>query len=304
MLTDEQIEQRLHYLTGSDAGTICGVNPYQTPVELWQLKTRRAVQKDISDKPAVKAGNMLENAVAEWFVAETGQRVMKEDKFCVHPTHKFLGGNLDRVLLEGNALLECKTTQSDKGWGLGFEQGDNVIPDHYLCQVIHYCAVTGCDTAYIAVLIRGIDFRWFKYERNLALEKKVIDRLTDFWINHIVADRAPEPETAEDVMTLRPDLTDETAVADADISETIATLKETKTIIKGLEETQKKLQDLLCIFMREKQVLVETNGKIAATWKQRAGAKRFDARKFKESHPDLYEQYEIQGEPVRTFLLK
>ena len=304
MLTDEQIEQRLSYLTGSDAGTICGVNPYQTAVELWQLKTRRAVQKDISDKPAVKAGNMLEDAVAQWFAHERGVKLTTCPDFIIHPTIPFLGGNVDRFIQDDNALLECKTTQSDKGWGAGYLEGDNTIPDHYLCQVIHYCAISNANCAYIAVLIRGIDFRWFKYERNLALEKKVIDRLTDFWINHIVGDHAPEPQTAYDVLTLRPDVTDVTAVADADISETIATLKETKTIIKGLEDTQKKLQDLLCVFMREKQVLVEANGKVAATWKERQGSKRFDARAFREAHPEMYEQFEVQGEPVRTFLLK
>ncbi len=304
MLTEEQLEQRLSYLTGSDAGTICGVNPYQSAVQLWQLKTRRAIQKDISDKPAVKAGNMLEMAVAQWFAHETGKKLMLSLDFIVHPTIPFMGGNIDMLIEGESALLECKTTQSERGWGAGFLEGDNTIPDHYLCQVIHYCAVANVDTAYIAVLIRGIDFRWFKYERDLALEKKVIDRLTDFWINHIVGDRAPEPETADDILTLRPDLTDDHAIADADISETIATLKETKTIIKGLEETQRKMQDLLCVFMNGRQTLVESNGKVAATWKQRDGAKRFDAKKFRDKHPELYELYEIQSAPVRTFLLK
>lgn len=305
MLTEEQIEQRLSYITGSDAGVICGVNPYMSAVELWQHKTRRAIPKDISDKPAVKAGNMLEDSVAQWFTAETGQRVMREDKFCVHPTHKFLGGNLDRVLLEGNALLECKTTQSEKGWGLGFEQGDNVIPDHYLCQVIHYCAVTGCDTAYIAVLIRGIDFRWFKYDRNEALEQKVIDKEIDFWINNVLADRCPTPVTADDVkVMLRGEVSDESIVADRDISEALATLKETRQIIKGLEATEKSLQDLICVYMNDKQTLVEANGKIAATWKQRNGSARFDTKSFQQDHPELYDTYLTVGSPVRSFLLK
>jgi putative phage-type endonuclease len=304
MLTEEQLEQRLGYITGSDAGTICGVNPYQSAVELWQLKTRRAIQKDISDKPAVKAGNMLEDAVAKWFEADTGHVLIAPQDFRVHPTIEFMGGNIDRFLMDESAILECKTTQNEKGWGAGYLEGDNTIPDHYLCQVIHYCAVANVEAAYIAVLIRGIDFRWFKYERDLALEKKVIDRLTDFWVNHIVGDRAPDAQTADDILTLRPDLTDECAVADADISETIATLKETKTIIKGLEETQRKMQDLLCVFLNDRQTLVEANGKVAATWKQRAGSKRFDARAFRDKYPGLYEQFEVTGDPVRTFLLK
>jgi putative phage-type endonuclease len=305
MLTEEQIEQRLSYVTGSDAGVICGVNPYMSAVELWQYKTRRAVPKDISDKPAVKAGNMLEEAVAQWFESVTEHIVGKKYEFVTHPTHKFLGGNPDFMLAKGNGLLECKTTQSDKGWGLGFEHGDNVIPDHYLCQVIHYCAVTGCDTAYIAVLIRGIDFRWFKYERNMALEQKVIDKEIDFWVNHVLADRCPTAVTADDVkVMLRGEVSDEAIVADRDISEALATLRETRQIIKGLEATEKSLQDLICVYMNDKQTLVEANGKIAATWKQRNGSARFDAKSFQQDHAELYDRYLSVGAPVRSFLLK
>jgi putative phage-type endonuclease len=274
-------------------------------VELWQYKTRRAIPKDISDKPAVKAGNMLEDAVAQWFSQETNKKITPCEQFCIHPTHSFMGGNLDRMVLEENALLECKTTQSEKGWGLGFEQGDNVIPDHYLCQVIHYCAVTGCDTAYIAVLIRGIDFRWFKYERNQALEQKVVDKEIDFWVNNVLAERCPAAVTADDVkVMLRGEVSDETIVADRDISEALATLKETRQIIKGLEATEKSLQDLICVYMNDKQTLVEANGKIAATWKQRNGSARFDTKAFQQDHAELYDRYLSVGAPVRSFLLK
>ncbi len=58
------------------------------------------------------------------------------------------------------------------------------------------------------------------------------------------------------------------------------------------------------VFMNDKQTLLDVNGMIGATWKQREGSVRFDAKAFKAAHPELYPTFETQGEPVRTFLLK
>ena len=305
MLTQEQLEQRLNFITGSDCGVICGVNEYQTAVELWQYKTRRAIPKDISDKPAIIAGNMLESAVANWFTHATGKQLIQDNKFHVHKSIPFLGGNVDRFVVGENAILECKTTQSDKGWGLGWEAYDNQIPDNYLCQVIHYLAVTGCSIAYIAVLIRGVDFRWFKYVRDDSIEKQILDMEIKFWNEHIVADVCPEPITADEVqLFLRGAVSDEAIVADEDILDAINGLRNCRASMKDLEEVEKQFKDKIAVYMGDKQTLLDANGRIAVTWKQREGSIRFDAKAFKLKNPDLYSQFEIQGEPVRTFLLK
>ncbi len=305
MLTPEQIEKRLDYVTGSDVGTILGINKYETPVELWQIKTRQFVKHDISDRPAVKAGNRLENAVAEWFTAETGKELINDDNFIIHPTLPLLGGNIDRRVVGENALLECKTTQSEEGWGEGYLLGDNKIPDSYLCQVIHYCAITGCDVAYIAVLIRGIDFRWFMYERDLNLEEFITSKCIGWWNDHVVANVAPQPSTENEVLALlRGKISAEFVVADNETLIAIDELKDVRAKIKEWEKLEKLYRDALCVYMNDKQTLANPDGTIAITWKQREGSVRFDTKAFKEKFPELYSEFEVQGEPVRTFLVK
>lgn len=305
MLTDAQIEQRLYYLTGSDAGVVCGENKFSSIVELWMYKTRRAVPKDISDKPSVIAGNRLEQAVADWFTAVTGKQLIKDETFYVHPIIPFLGGNIDRFVVDEDAIFEAKTTQSDEGWGAGYEAGENQIPGVYLCQVIHYLAVTGHSVAYIAVLIRGIDFRWYRYERNLQLEDAVISREVEFWSNHVVKDVAPDPKTESDVLSLlQGHVTNEPAIADFTIDVMLDNLHIIKQQIKSLETTGKEFRDSICVYMNEKQTLVGVNGRIRATWKAREGSKRFNIFAFRKDYPELAKDYEVQGDTVRTFLIK
>lgn len=305
MLSADQIALRLNYICGSDVGTICGVNQYQTPVELWQIKTKRVTPPDINDKPAVMAGNMLEAAVANWFTHVTGKKLREDNKFYVHASIPYLGGNIDRFVIGENALLECKTTQSDAGWGQGFTQGDNKIPDSYLCQVIHYCAVTGCDVAYIAVLIRGIDFRWFKYERNKELEDIIVARACEFWNNHVLADMPPEPQTEQEVISLlHGEVSSDAVYADGPTMEAVIELNNIRKQIKQYEADEMFYRDKICTYLNDRQTLLNTDGTILLTWKQREGSVRFDTKSFRDAHPDLYNQFETKGDPVRTFLLK
>ena len=51
---DEQwhLRRRLG-IGGSEIGTILGLNKYQTPFDLWLIKTGRKTPDDLSDKPAI-----------------------------------------------------------------------------------------------------------------------------------------------------------------------------------------------------------------------------------------------------------
>jgi len=45
---------------GSDASAIVGMNPYLDNVSLWEIKTGKRQQEDISEKPYVKYGTQAE----------------------------------------------------------------------------------------------------------------------------------------------------------------------------------------------------------------------------------------------------
>lgn len=300
-LTAEQLEQRLNYVTGTDAATICGVSPYTNIIDLWQYKCRLAQQPDISHNAAVKAGLYLEAAVAQWFSDETGKGLSKPLDLITHKNIPWMAGNVDRLVENEAAILEIKTSSFDKGWG---EQGENLIPDYYLCQVAHYLAVTDKEVAYVAVLIGGKDFRWYTYQRDQKLEEVLIRKEKEFW-QCVQNQTPPEPRTAAEIISLYgADASNEQVIATGDIERHLDELKEIKATIKEYQEKQQKLEDAIKVYMGPKDTLLSTSGKIAATWKKTKGRTSFNVEALKQESKDIYERYLKQGNPYRTFIIK
>ena len=57
---EEWLQARNNRIGGSDAAAIIGLNPYMSNVDLWEIKTGRRQQEDISEKPCVKYGTEAE----------------------------------------------------------------------------------------------------------------------------------------------------------------------------------------------------------------------------------------------------
>jgi len=301
-LTAEQLEQRLNYVCGSDCATILGLNPWSNRVKLWQEKTRQIVSDDISDKPCVKAGNFLEPAVRAWFEAEKGIKVIEEPNMIIHPIYKWMAGNIDGWVGEDKKeILEIKTTSCDKGWG---KQGENKIPDNYLCQISHYMAVTCAEVCHVAVLIRGTDFRTYRYTRNIELEDIIIEKEQQFW--QLVIDcNPPELLTSDEVLSFHGYHSDATSIlANSEIVETLEALEKVRTSLKYVGEQKEQLETKIKLFMGKNDTLLDMDGKIAVTWKECAPNKRFDSIAFRKDNSFEYAKYIKQTESSRRFSIK
>jgi putative phage-type endonuclease len=301
MLTDKQKSERAGYIGGSDCSTICGVNPYGNIIELWQEKLGLKEIEDISDKPAIRAGNYLEPVVAQWFSDDTNRLLEITNETFYHKSIPYMAANIDRLVTGESAILECKTAGRDIGWG---KDGDNIIPDYYLCQVAHYVATLDLERAYVAVLIAGSDFRWYTYERNQKLEDMIIKKESEFW-DCVKNEIPPEPRTPDEVISLYSQATnEEPLIVDEDIKEYVDQLIINKQNLKSLDGAIKICETRIKAYMKNHDILHGRNGKPIATWKNTKGAVRFNAKKFAEEHEKLYEQYLYTCEPTRTFRIK
>lgn len=299
MLTQEQIQQRLNYITGSDAAVICGLSPFKTKLQLWMEKTGRVIQEDIGHLNHIKFGNFFEEGVAKWFEAESGKPLCTEKGLLeIHKSISWMAGTFDYLLEKENAILECKTAFNTEGWG----DGENIIPPYYLMQVAHYCAVGGFDRAYIAVVFAAKrEMRWYQYDRNLELEEKLIAREKDFWFNHVQADVAPAPENAQDILTLYKETKADPIIAEGDILWKPEMISRIQAEIKDLETSLEIHKKDVQLYMQNHDTLLDKSGKILATWKYTRPINRFDAKRLKIDDVLMYEKYMRKDEPQRRF---
>ena len=134
---EEWLRYRKTGIGGSDAGAICGLNPYVSPMSVYFDKTSEEIQD--FDNEAMRQGRDLEEYVARRFTEETGFKVRRANAIYQNTAYPFMLANVDRLLVGERIGLECKTTSAynaDK-WA------DGLIPPHYEIQCHHYMAVTG-----------------------------------------------------------------------------------------------------------------------------------------------------------------
>ena len=123
---------------GSDAGTVLGMNPYCSNVQLWRFKAGLDTPEDISDKPAVIFGKKAEKNIRELFKLDYPEWHVGYHEFWMHVNdlHKWQFATLDGEITtpEGlRGILEIKTTtiMNKSQW----DEWENRIPDRYFAQV-------------------------------------------------------------------------------------------------------------------------------------------------------------------------
>ena len=154
---------------GSDAGAICGLNPYSSAIHVYKDKTSEEIMEE--DNESMRQGRDLEEYVARRFMEETGLKVRRSNMMYRNKEHPFMIADIDRLVVGEDAGLECKTASAyhaDK-WK------DGAISDHYLIQCYHYMAVTGKKAWYIAVVILGKEFKYQK----IIWDDNIIQNLTE-----------------------------------------------------------------------------------------------------------------------------
>lgn len=264
MITAQQREERKLGIGGSDMPIILGLSSYKTPYQLYLEKTGLVEPSDETNQYQYW-GSVLEGVVRDEFSKRNNVRVETPDT-AVHPIHDFLRANIDGYIPEWNAVLEVKCTSSfmAKQWG---DEGSDVIPLPYLVQVAHYCAVTNADSAYIAVLIGGNDYREYKYVRDLDLESQLIEAAKTFW--HCVQTKTPPPATNQvDLRLMFPTHKEDKKVKVAqDIADKLIALNETRFKIKALSDVEEKHKFNIMQFMQDAEVLVNENNEPVVSWK-------------------------------------
>lgn len=155
----EWLQERQNGLGASDAGTIIGVNPWKTNVQLWAEKTGQREPEDISDKPYVKYGKAAEEHIRALFELDHPELIVSYEspyKIIRNEAHPWIFCTPDGELVEKETGLvgglEIKTTEimNARQW----REWDKRIPDQYYAQVCHQMLAAGWEFVWLRAQIK------------------------------------------------------------------------------------------------------------------------------------------------------
>ena len=284
---EEWLRYRKLGIGGSDAGAICGLNPYKTAMQIYFDKTSDTVE--YTDNEAMRQGRDLENYVAQRFMEATGKKVRKANAIFCHEEYPFLLANVDRMLTGENVGLECKTASpyAADQWR------DEKIPMHYQIQCYHYMSVCNADAWYIAVLIYGKEFKFYRIDRDDQLIADLIEIEKNFWNEHVILHKLPDPDgskTADAVIAKHFEKSKPThIVLPESFNRKLERREELISTMNQMEQEKKEIEQELKIYMKEAETA--ENSQFQISWKP-VDTPRIDGQKLKEEQPEVYQKYQ------------
>ena len=309
-------------LGGSDVSSVLGVNPWQTPLDVYESKVGPIVSLEGNSR--MIAGNRLEDAIALYWEDATGLKTKNDHKIRYHPEHDFLLANVDRVNTlptpdnplrdDSEKLIERSDwTKVNKGLGIleiktagyhSYKNWNGAIPEYYYCQLQHYLNVTGYAWGEFAVLVDGHEFHRHSFDRDDEFIELMTKKLVDFWQHYVLEKTPPPPISDGDMKKLYPNHIPEKHIkADTVLANRISTLKKIKTEVAKLQKEQKEHEIEIKKVMGDAEAVVY-DGQSLATWRQGKSRKHFDKKQMAQSHPDLLAKFTKDMPGNRTFLIK
>lgn len=303
---DQWLAARTQGIGASEVATIVGLNPWETPYQLWRRKTGLDAPKP--ENTAMTTGHILEDGVAQFWARETGREIIRNsrtDFMFVDAEHHELRVSPDRTYWLGGTrnddnkgILECKTTR------LVIDEDD--IPRYWFVQVQMNLGVAGYTQGSLAWLsaAKGFEFgyrdlqfvpefyEWLKYET------------LKFWHDNVLGGVEPPAVSPQDVILKYDHSTAGlTATADEDAYRAYCDLKDVRREIDALEERKDALEGKLKAAFKDAEALAY-NGETIATWRSPKPSRRFDAKRFQAEHADTAAQYITETQGSRRLLLR
>jgi putative phage-type endonuclease len=147
---------------GSDAGTVLGLNPYCSNLQLWRQKVGLESKPELADNAAVQYGKTAEENIRALFALDYPHFFVDYHELWMYVNDDIpwqfatLDGEIEDDTGNGmRGILEIKTCtiQNNSQWA----EWDDRIPNHYYAQILHQLSATGWDFA----ILRG----YLRYQR-------------------------------------------------------------------------------------------------------------------------------------------
>lgn len=301
---EEWLKYRESGIGSSEVATILGLNPWETPYQLWRRKTGQDAPKEQTF--AMKAGHYLEDAVSQFWHDATGHDIIKRsaiDWLIVNPDKPYMRVSPDRTYWltdsrknSDKGILECKTTQ--------MKVDEDDIPKYWFCQLQYQLGVAELSQGSLAWLCSGREFGY----KDIALVPDffawIEEEVTKFWVDNIQGMQEPDAQSVADVLIKFNRHTDGKVIEITDdIYAACNELKALKGQIAELDERKDELEEKIKLGFGDAEA-ISYGGQTIATWKAPKPSSKFDAKAFTKAHPDIAKEFTTEYQGARRFLLK
>lgn len=290
MPREEWLALRRNGIGGSDAGAICGLNPYTSAMDVYIDKTSEDPPEDF-DNEAMREGRDLEDYVAQRFSEASGLKVRRANVMYASREHPCMIADVDRLVVgkeDGLVGLECKTASpySAEKWK------DGAVPAHYLAQCHHYMAVLGASAWYIAVIIYGREFKYVRIERDEEIIQNLIRIEQDFWENHVIQKVMPDPDGTEateqfinSYFAQSQELLSKPLIG---FDDKLNRRAEIAALLDELTVEKRKIEQEVKTYLKEAEIAENEN--FFVSWKNSV-SNRIDSARLKAEMPEVYEKF-------------
>lgn len=266
-LTSEQIEERKHYIGGSDVSAILGYSPfssasefYKNSLDIYNEKLGLVPRKPSTIKQLM--GHAAEPIIAAKFARYNGVEVLQSMNTVYHPTKAYLAGNMDYYIGE-TAILECKRVGNSMKWSLNPVSGRT----DFMLQCQYYMHLTDLREAHLAICVDDADdLQTHKFSYDADLCETIEAVLDNFWLNHVLKKIPPAPTTEKQLRVAYPQSV-EKVIFDEEVIETAYMLDKT-------EDLAAELRVKLIKSMGEADTLCDVVGKRLYTYKSDKNGRR------------------------------
>ena len=286
----EWFDLRKGGITATGITAINGTSPYKTAYRLWAELTGQVGEQEVG--AAAQRGQLLEQAVADYYTAETGKKLRKSNGIVRLKEFPWAMASLDRTIVgDTDGLVEIKTSTSNR-WQL------YPVPPEYVDQVQWQLFCTGKKYCDVAVLLSGLVFRIERVEADPVYQTQLFDKAVLF--RELVQSKTPPPLTGNDSDTLaevKPQSNNTYAVADPQLDHIARLYIEAKVEAEAADAALKEMAIAI------KEAIADGEGVKGqgwlATWKTNKSSVKVDwesiADVLRTVAPDTY------GEAIKRF---
>lgn len=259
--------------------------------------------EDLSDNEAVQMGHVMEPVIGRLAQDRLRVELNKVEEALTHPKEPWLRSHFDFVGKEDGKtiLVECKNYNAAVRSKFDAEAG--IIPAADMAQLVHEAVVFGVEKIYLAVLFGGQEFFLAPFNIHEEQKSELIQKMAEVWAR--VQTNNPFPaEDSEQARLIYPVSTEQISTANANVEKWCQQLAYVKKELKTLKEDEKKLSAAIQNYMGTNGTLATFDGTVLATWKSAKASEAFDMELFKQSMPNIYQQYLKTVPGSRRFLVK